>query len=67
MWSMALTLFRWSGDRLFLALAADGSTTFGGATVENGVATLVANTGNTSTTDDFSGVTVPVPAKRSCS
>jgi hypothetical protein len=43
------------------ALAADGSTTFGGATVENGVATLVANTGNTSTTDDFSGVTVPVP------
>ena len=44
------------------ALAADGSTTFGGATVENGVATLVANVGNTSTTDDFSGVTVPVPA-----
>lgn len=43
------------------ALAADGSTTFGGATVENGVATLVANVGNTSTTDDFSGVTVPVP------
>jgi hypothetical protein len=44
------------------ALAADGSTTFGGATVENGTATLVANTGNTSTADDFSGVTVPVPA-----
>ena len=43
------------------ALAADGSTTFGGATVENGVATLVANTGNTATTDDFSGLTVPVP------
>jgi hypothetical protein len=43
------------------ALAADGSTTFGGATVDNGVATLVANTGNTSTTDDSSGVTVPVP------
>jgi hypothetical protein len=43
------------------ALAADGSTTFGGATVENGVATLVANTGNASATDDFSGVTVPVP------
>jgi hypothetical protein len=43
------------------ALAADGSTTFGGTTVENGVATLVANTGNASTTDDFSGVTVPVP------
>ena len=43
------------------ALAADGSTTFGGATVENGVATLVANVGNASTTDDFSGVTVPVP------
>ena len=44
------------------ALAADGSTTFGGATVENGVATLVANVGNASATDDFSGVTVPVPA-----
>lgn len=43
------------------ALAADGSTTFGGATVDDGVATLVANTGNTSTTDDSSGVTVPVP------
>ena len=43
------------------ALAADGSTTFGGATVENGTATLVANVGNTSTADDFSGVTVPVP------
>lgn len=43
------------------ALAADGSTTFGGATVTDGVATLVANTGNTPTTDDFSGVTVPVP------
>src|SRR5688572_2063584 len=43
------------------ALAADGSTTFGGATVENGVATLVANVGNASTADDFSGVTVPVP------
>ena len=44
------------------ALAADGSTTFGGTTVTNGVATLVANTGNASATDDFSGVTVPVPA-----
>jgi hypothetical protein len=43
------------------ALAADGSTTFGGATVENGTATLVANTGNASAADDFSGVTVPVP------
>lgn len=43
------------------ALAADGSTTFGGATVENGTATLVANVGNASTADDFSGVTVPVP------
>lgn len=43
------------------ALAADGSTTFGGATVENGTATLVANTGNASSADDFSGVTVPVP------
>lgn len=43
------------------ALAADGSTTFGGATVENGVATLVANTGNAGATDDFSGLTAPVP------
>lgn len=43
------------------ALAADGTTTFGGTTVENGVATLVANVGNTATADDFSGVTVPVP------
>jgi hypothetical protein len=43
------------------ALAADGTTTFGGATVDDGVATLVANTANTSTADDFSGVTVPVP------
>src|SRR4029078_1167245 len=42
------------------AFAADGSTTFGGATVTDGVATLVANTGNTPTADDFSGVTVPV-------
>ena len=41
---------------------SDGSTTFGGATVEKGVATLVSNTGNTATTDDFSGVTVPLPA-----
>jgi hypothetical protein len=40
----------------------DGSTTFGGTTVEKGVATLVSNTGNTSTTDDYSGVTVPLPA-----
>ena len=44
------------------AFAADGSTTFGGATVTDGVATLVANTGNTPTADDFSGVTVPVPS-----
>ena len=43
------------------ALAAD-PTTFGGATVTDGVATLVSNTGNTSTTDDFSGVSIPVPA-----
>lgn len=43
------------------AVAANHVTTFGGATVENGVATLVANTGNTSTADDFSGVTVPLP------
>lgn len=44
------------------ALAADGSTTFGGATVENGVATLVSNTANASTTDDFSGVKLPLPS-----
>jgi hypothetical protein len=43
------------------AVAADGSTIFGGATVENGTVTLVANTGNASTTDNFSGLTVPVP------
>ena len=43
------------------AFAADGSTTFGGTTVDNGVAKLVANVGNAPTTDDFSGVTVPVP------
>jgi hypothetical protein len=43
------------------ALAADGTTLFGGATVDDGVATLVENTGNTSATDDFSGITVPVP------
>jgi hypothetical protein len=42
------------------ALAADGSTIFGGATVQNGTVTLVANTGNASTTDNFSGLTVPV-------
>ena len=44
------------------ALAADGSTTFGGATVTDGVATLVSNTANTSTTDDRSGVTLPLPS-----
>jgi hypothetical protein len=44
------------------ALAADGSTTFGGATVTGGVATLVSNTSNAVTTDDFSGVTLPLPA-----
>ena len=44
------------------AFAADGTTPFGGATVTDGVATLVSNTGNTSTTDDFSGVTLPLPA-----
>lgn len=43
------------------ALAAD-ATTFGGATVTDGVATLVSNTGNTSTADDYSGVSIPVPA-----
>ena len=44
------------------ALAADGTTTAGGATISDGVATLVANTGNASTADDFSAVSVPVPA-----
>lgn len=42
------------------ALAAD-PTPFGGATISNGTATLVSDTSNTATTDDFSGVTVPVP------
>ena len=40
----------------------DGTTAFGGATVSKYGAVLVANTGNTSTADDFSGVTIPVPA-----
>jgi hypothetical protein len=44
------------------ALAADGTTPFGAATVTDGVATLVSNTSNTVTTDDFSGVTLPLPA-----
>jgi len=44
------------------ALAADGTTTSGGATISGGVATLVANTGNTSTTDDASAVSIPIPA-----
>lgn len=44
------------------ALAADGTTTFGAATVTDGIATLVSNTSNTDTADDFSGVTVPLPA-----
>jgi hypothetical protein len=44
------------------ALAADGSTTFGGATVAGGVATLVSDTSNAATTDDFSGVTLALPA-----
>lgn len=44
------------------AIAADGTTTFGAATVTDGVATLVSNTSNTDAADDFSGVTVPLPA-----
>ena len=44
------------------ALAADGTTTFGAATVTDGVATLVSNTSTVETTDDFSGVTLPLPA-----
>jgi hypothetical protein len=35
-------------------------TGFGGAMVSKRGAVLVANTGNTSTTDDFSGITIPV-------
>lgn len=44
------------------ALAADGTTTSGGATISDGIATLVANTGNTATADDSSAVSIPVPA-----
>lgn len=44
------------------ALAADGSTPFGAATVTDGVATLVSNTSNAATNDDFSGVTLPLPS-----
>lgn len=44
------------------AFAADGTTTAGGATIDDGVATLVANTSNTDLNDDFSVVSVPVPA-----
>ena len=44
------------------ALAADGTTTDGGATISGGVATLVANTGNASAADDFSAVSIPLPA-----
>jgi hypothetical protein len=44
------------------ALAADGVNTFGSATVSDGVATLVSNTGNASTADDFGGVTLPLPS-----
>lgn len=35
-------------------------TGFGGASLSKRGAVLVANTGNTSTTDDFSGITIPV-------
>jgi hypothetical protein len=44
------------------ALAADGTTTAGGTTIVDGVATLVSNTGTASTADDFSTVSVPLPA-----
>ena len=44
------------------ALAADGTTTSGGATIGDAGATLVANTGNASASDDFSAVSIPVPA-----
>ena len=44
------------------ALAADGTTTAGGAAISGGIATLVANTGNATAADDFSAVSVPVPA-----
>lgn len=42
------------------ALAAD-PTPFGGATVANGVAKLVSDTSNAATSDDFSGVRLPLP------
>ena len=42
------------------ALAAD-PTPFGGATIANGTATLVSDTSNTATTDDFSGLRLPLP------
>jgi hypothetical protein len=44
------------------ALAADGTTTTGGTTIVDGVATLVSNTGTASTADDFSTVSLPLPA-----
>ncbi len=44
------------------ALAADGTTTSGGATIGDAGATLIANTGNASASDDFSAVSIPVPA-----
>ena len=44
------------------ALAADGTTTSGGATIGDGGATLVANTANAVATDDSSAVSIPVPA-----
>ena len=44
------------------ALAAD-PTTFGGATIDGGIAKLVSNTSVANTpNDDFSGVTLPLPA-----
>lgn len=40
--------------------AHKGVTGFGGATLSKRGAVLVANTGNSSTADDFSGITIPV-------
>lgn len=43
------------------AAADNGVTTAGGASVANGVVTLVSNTGDTSTANDFSSVTFALP------
>jgi hypothetical protein len=44
------------------ALAANGTTTDGGATISGGIATLVADKGNAPAVDDASAVSFPLPA-----